>query len=109
MNTYLAADGEDASAGGVHENDFASIAGVGAVRVDSEDESAFAIVSSEAVAGEKERGFQHREMRLFFVHVAFLHDRAALRHCLRRHSLRRSRPQHNKIEKLAVAAKKKRR
>lgn len=58
---YLAAYGEEAAAVGVHEDDFASVARVGAVRVDSEDELALAVVDSEAIAGEEEAGFANGE------------------------------------------------
>lgn len=93
---HLPADGEDASTGRIHENDFAGITGVGAVRVDSEDELAFAVVSSEAVAGEEKRGFPHGEMSLLLEQVAFLHNRAVLRHCFR-NRLHFHRPHHKKF------------
>ena len=41
---------------GVHEDKLVPVADIGTVRVDSEDELAFAIVDGEAIAGEEERG-----------------------------------------------------
>lgn len=73
--TYLAADGEDATTGGVHEDELAA---VGAVGVDSEDEFAGGVVGSEAVSGEEEGSLEHCQMRFFSAHGHFFHDRSSL-------------------------------
>lgn len=64
---YLAADGEEAAAGGVHEDEFGEVAVAGAVGVDTEDQLALGVVDGEAIAGEEERGFEDSEVDLFLV------------------------------------------
>lgn len=49
----LAADGEEAAAEGVHENDFGVVTSTDSVRFDSENEVAGGIVNGEAIAGEE--------------------------------------------------------
>lgn len=46
----------------VHENEFISVTRIRAIGIDSKDEFAFAIVDSEAIAGEEERCFHDSEM-----------------------------------------------
>lgn len=73
---YLSPDGEKTAAGGVHENEFALITGVGLVRVDSEDERALGVVDGEAVTGEEEGGLENSELGLFLVHEPTFDNRS---------------------------------
>lgn len=52
--TYLPANGEKTVSVRVHENDLVSVTHIWAVRVDSEDDIAFAVVNGEAIAGEED-------------------------------------------------------
>jgi hypothetical protein len=53
---YLSADSEEALSVSVHENDFTLVTGIGTVRVDSEDQLAFAVINSVAIIGKEKRG-----------------------------------------------------
>lgn len=57
MIEYLAADGEEATARRVHEDEFRAVTSVGGVSVDSENELTGAIVGGEAIAGEEKTSF----------------------------------------------------
>lgn len=71
--SYLAANSEEAAAVGVHENELAAVTRVLGVRVDSEDDLAFAAIDNEAVAGEEDGGFGNGEMGLLFIHELRFH------------------------------------
>lgn len=75
---YLAANGEEAAAVGVHEHLLASIASVGAVGVYSEDKAATAVVDGESVAGKEERGLADSQVRLLCVDEVTVHYYASL-------------------------------
>lgn len=66
---YLAAYSEKAAAVGVHEDEFASVAQVRAVRIDPEDKLALAVVDCEAIAREEEGGFGNGEEGLLIKYV----------------------------------------
>lgn len=83
VKNYLSADGEEAAAGGVHEDEFALVAGVGLVRVDSEDELALGVVDGEAVTGEEEGGLEDGELDLLLEHEPVFDHR----HCFHLHLL----------------------
>lgn len=70
---YLSSHGEEAAAVGVHEDELGPVVGVGAVRVDSEDDLSVVVVHGEAVAGEEKRGFGNGEEGFFFEHERRFH------------------------------------
>lgn len=70
---YLSAYSEEAAALGVHEDEFATVVGVGGVRVDSEDHLAFAVVDGEAVAGEEDGGFGNGEVGILIKYERRFH------------------------------------
>lgn len=70
---YLSTNSEETTSVRIHENEFVSVASVGSVRVNSEDELALAVVDGEAITGEEERGFEDGEMDLFFEDVSRSH------------------------------------
>ncbi|KAL6972054.1 hypothetical protein U1Q18_048402, partial [Sarracenia purpurea var. burkii] len=57
-------DGEEAVAGSIHKNEFALIASVWFVQINSEDELALRVVDGEAIPDEEERGFVKVELDL---------------------------------------------
>lgn len=85
---YLPTNSEEAASVRIHENEFVSVASVGSVRVNSEDELTLAVVDGEAVAGEEERGFEDGEMDLFFEDVSRSHLVHVFRSSVRSHTQR---------------------
>ncbi|KAK9268641.1 hypothetical protein L1049_000398 [Liquidambar formosana] len=56
--------GEEALAGGIHENDFIIGEGIRPIGIYPEDDHSVGIVGDEAVAGEEERGLVHSKVGL---------------------------------------------
>ena len=63
---------------GIHENELVLVTRAGTVGVEAENELAFAIVDSEAITVEEERGFEHCEVSLFFEKVPFFNHQLLL-------------------------------
>lgn len=78
MKLYLSSDSEKALAVGVHKNEFNLVTGVGAVRVNTEDQLTSAVINSEAVVLEKQRGFKNGEMGFLFVYILVGHQHRSL-------------------------------
>lgn len=64
----LSMEGEEAFACGVHENEFALVASVGAIGVGTEEELAVGGVGGESITGEEDRSFEDGKMDLLFVY-----------------------------------------
>ena len=77
---YLAANGEETTAVGIHQNDLVFVSSVRSVWVDSENELALGIVDSEAIAGEEERSLENSEMGFFFEDIRILHNETLFHH-----------------------------
>lgn len=80
INRYLSSEGEEALAGGVHEDDL--VVGITAVGVDPEDELAFGVVGGEAVAGEEVGRLHDSEVSLLLVAAGGFHGDTAAVHRL---------------------------